>query len=154
MQQDATSASVQGLNTPVARVYGKVNTDIAVFMAIQGKSVQEIAEHFGVTHQAISKHLSPLRDKIEQFRAFHEHPDMVYEQHEHRLLTSVADEDVKNMAPPQKYIAAGICRTKIGEIKGTGQASKPVIQINIQSNPSMVKIVGAIESIGNTVDIT
>jgi len=113
----------------------KINKDLALFMAIEGKTLKEIALKFGVSHQAISKVISPLRDKIEQMKAFHERPDMVWEKHEMDILSSVAPEDVKKMSGYQKYGSAGLCRTQINEIRGTGAANKPVINININTDP-------------------
>jgi predicted DNA-binding protein YlxM (UPF0122 family) len=132
----------------------KVNRDLALFMAIQGKTLKEIADKFGVSHQAISKYIAPVRDKIEQMKAFHEMPDMAWEQHEYNLLSSVAPDDIKKMAAPQKYIAAGIARTKIGEIRGTTASNKPVIAVNISFNGKSVSSVDSITSGSDTIDIT
>jgi predicted transcriptional regulator len=132
----------------------KVNKDIAIIMAIQGKSYEAIAEHFGVTKQAISKHLTPLREHIEQRKIFHEHPDMVWEDKEQKLLNSVDDQDIKKMNGYQKFGSAGLCRTQINEIRGTGASNKPTINLNIKFDGIQVKSVDAVGDGSKTIDIT
>ena len=91
----------------------KVNKEIALSMALQGKTVTEIAEHFQVSLPAISQLLKADRDNIEGYKAFKSSPDTIYEFKEYQLLNNLNPAKIEKMSGYQIVGSAGLIRDKV-----------------------------------------
>lgn len=101
------------LDDPNDRRGRKVNKHEALLMALNGKSYQQIGQHFGVSKQAISQLLMKDRADIEAYKAFRQDPATMYEFKEAKIINSLDDDDIKKMSGYQKAGSAGLFRDKV-----------------------------------------
>lgn len=97
----------------VNKVNYKVNRELALAMALQGKTVTEIAHHFQVSLPAISQLLKRDKDRIEGYKAFKSSPDTFYEFKEFQLLQNLNSDKMQKMSGYQLVGSAGLIRDKV-----------------------------------------
>lgn len=127
----------------------KVNKALAFYMACNNKPYSAIAEHFGVTKQAISIHLKPLRDQIEAIIAYKHDPITAHQTETVRLLNSIDDAEIKKISPYQREIAACAHADKVIALSGNNGSNKPTVAINITFD-GISKNVDTIDITGDT----
>ena len=91
----------------------KVPKHDALLMALKGIGVTKIAEHYGVTHGAISQLLHKDMDDIRAYRAFKSDPATHYEYKESQIINNLSEDNIKSMSGYQKVGSAALIRDKV-----------------------------------------
>jgi predicted transcriptional regulator len=100
-------------------------------LAFEGNTYEEIGKKFGITKQAVSKRLKPLRKHIEGYLTFKNHEDTVIEELQHRLISGVDGEDIKKMIRSRGMTDFGILEDKKRMVRGQSGLPEGIHPINI-----------------------
>jgi len=128
----------------------ELNTDTCMLLAANSFSNTQIAELYGVTHQAITNRLQKLgvtrkTNTAEiisvklQLEEFKKNPSDVYADVERRALEKITDKKLDDCSGPQLIVIAGTARDKQQVISGkSGQVNQLTVIIQ-QAYSSVVK---------------
>ena len=131
------------------RLITGVNKDMIILLALQGLKPTAIGIKLNCDKSYASRIIKPIKDEIDAYLAYKENPQTLYEYREYQLLNSINKNDIKDASLLQKTTSAGICRTKINEIKGIAPLDSTKCQFTVVYNDNRVMS----DSDDKTVDI-
>jgi hypothetical protein len=103
-------------------------------------SYREIGRIVGLAHNTVLERLQPYTEHVDGLASFKASRGDILALHQSRLLMSVTDEDIKKMAPRDRYLCAGLMYDK--ERLEVGKSTSNIATITVSAAGLQRRLLG------------